>query len=193
MGNTPVYGWPYHELTDPPDGAALGKNLAEAIEASVSRIDGVFIRKSANEQRQGTTVFSDDAELLFNVEAGASYVFDLVLYLSNSGTSGNGDFQMRFAFPAGTLDYSVVGPEVPIGSTSQGQVNWGGKIGNTVSPSAVAQCGCSQVADLPLPVKVAGTFVATDPGTVRLQWAQINASFTTTMHAGSYLAGRRVA
>lgn len=32
---TPVYGWPYQQLPDPPDGAALGQNLALAIEATV--------------------------------------------------------------------------------------------------------------------------------------------------------------
>ena len=35
MPETPVYGWPYHALTDPPDGADLGEDLALAIEATV--------------------------------------------------------------------------------------------------------------------------------------------------------------
>lgn len=36
---TPVYGWPYQEASDPPDGATLGQALAEAIEATVDSID----------------------------------------------------------------------------------------------------------------------------------------------------------
>jgi len=36
---TAIYGWPYQEPTDPPDGADLGKDLAEAIEATVDSID----------------------------------------------------------------------------------------------------------------------------------------------------------
>jgi hypothetical protein len=36
---TAIYGWPYQEATDPPDGASLGQDLAEAIEATVDSID----------------------------------------------------------------------------------------------------------------------------------------------------------
>lgn len=35
MGNTTTYGWPYPELTDPPDGASQMKALANAIDATV--------------------------------------------------------------------------------------------------------------------------------------------------------------
>lgn len=36
MGTTPVYGWPFQALTDPPNGADLGEDLALAIEATVA-------------------------------------------------------------------------------------------------------------------------------------------------------------
>lgn len=36
MPFTPVYGWPYQALTDAPDGANLGEDLALAIEATVN-------------------------------------------------------------------------------------------------------------------------------------------------------------
>lgn len=35
MANTPVYGWPYQGLSDPPNGAGLGESLALAAEATV--------------------------------------------------------------------------------------------------------------------------------------------------------------
>ena len=38
-GTTPVYGLRYAELVDPPDGAALGKNLADDVEAELERVD----------------------------------------------------------------------------------------------------------------------------------------------------------
>jgi hypothetical protein len=38
-GTTATYGLPYQELTDAPDGPALGQNLAEAVEAELERID----------------------------------------------------------------------------------------------------------------------------------------------------------
>ena len=39
MGTTSVYGWPYPELTDPPDGTTAIQALAEAVESDVQRID----------------------------------------------------------------------------------------------------------------------------------------------------------
>lgn len=38
-GITPTYGLRYPELVDPPDGAALGKNLADDVEAELVRVD----------------------------------------------------------------------------------------------------------------------------------------------------------
>lgn len=35
MATTPGYGWPYQALADPPNGAALGEDLALAVEATV--------------------------------------------------------------------------------------------------------------------------------------------------------------
>lgn len=39
MPTTPIYGLPYQALTDIPQGAALGRNLADGIEAQLARID----------------------------------------------------------------------------------------------------------------------------------------------------------
>lgn len=39
MATTPVYGLPYQTLDDPPNGAALGLGLAEAVETELVRID----------------------------------------------------------------------------------------------------------------------------------------------------------
>jgi hypothetical protein len=40
MPNTPVYAWPFQALNDSPDGAALGQNLALAIEATMQTVQG---------------------------------------------------------------------------------------------------------------------------------------------------------
>ncbi len=40
MPNTPIFGWPYQALTDAPDGAALGEDLALAIEATLVELFG---------------------------------------------------------------------------------------------------------------------------------------------------------
>jgi hypothetical protein len=39
-GSTPVYALPYDSLSDPPDGADMGQDLAEAIETQLARVDG---------------------------------------------------------------------------------------------------------------------------------------------------------
>lgn len=39
MATTPIYGLRYQTLADAPDGAALGKNLAEDVESELQRID----------------------------------------------------------------------------------------------------------------------------------------------------------
>jgi hypothetical protein len=39
LPNTPVFAWPYHGLSDPPNGASLGQALALAAESTVSAID----------------------------------------------------------------------------------------------------------------------------------------------------------
>lgn len=59
MPNTPVYGWPYQGLSDPPNGAVLGEGLALGIEATlqtqISTLQALidFVRnKPAAELRQ---------------------------------------------------------------------------------------------------------------------------------------------
>lgn len=37
--NTPIYGFPYQELSDPPHGPNLGQDLATAVETEIDRID----------------------------------------------------------------------------------------------------------------------------------------------------------
>ena len=39
MGATSTYGLPYQDMSDAPDGAALGQNLAEAVETELVRVD----------------------------------------------------------------------------------------------------------------------------------------------------------
>lgn len=44
MGTTPTYGLRYQELTDPPHGPDLGKNLATDVEAQIARLDALRFR-----------------------------------------------------------------------------------------------------------------------------------------------------
>lgn len=42
MGATPIYGFPYQELADAPNGPVLGQLLAQAVETQLARIDRVY-------------------------------------------------------------------------------------------------------------------------------------------------------
>lgn len=41
-GVTPIYNLPYQTTSDPPNGPALGSNLATAVEAQIQRLDGLI-------------------------------------------------------------------------------------------------------------------------------------------------------
>lgn len=43
MPVTPIYSLPYQALSDPPDGAGLGEDLALAVEDELARIDGATV------------------------------------------------------------------------------------------------------------------------------------------------------
>lgn len=55
MAQTPIYGLPYPTLLDPPNGADLGRNLAEAVESELSRIDADLARLDDLTDRSGGT------------------------------------------------------------------------------------------------------------------------------------------
>lgn len=42
-GTTPIYGFPYQELGDPPHGPNLGKQLAEEVEVELQRVDARIV------------------------------------------------------------------------------------------------------------------------------------------------------
>lgn len=48
MATTPVYGWDYQTLADPPNGASLGENLANDIEATVTALNTRVVATEAD-------------------------------------------------------------------------------------------------------------------------------------------------
>ncbi|MEO3929956.1 hypothetical protein ABGB07_39815 [Micromonosporaceae bacterium B7E4] len=70
-GTTPVYGLPYQSTDDPPDGPALGEDLALAVESELQRIDGDIADLSAapGEAYQG----ANDTSALGTYVAGTTH------------------------------------------------------------------------------------------------------------------------
>jgi hypothetical protein len=48
LATTPVYGWDYQSLSDPPNGATLGQNLALDAEATVAALDARLVLAEAD-------------------------------------------------------------------------------------------------------------------------------------------------
>ncbi len=143
MAQTSKYGLPYQELTDPPDGASLGEDLAEAVEDELTRIDGTATgygsRLDTLEGRFGTAGWSDfTADFVpassgdFALTFAQYYVLDSIL----------GFINMRVQYSGSTIDPGSGGniqdtlmgtmPEYlrPGGTTVHVYVRIGGSVGD---------------------------------------------------------------
>lgn len=77
MANTPVYGWPYQSLTDPPDGPNLGEDLALGVEATLAALAA-----------QVTTLQSDVAALqTVTTDLGSAWVNYVPTWTSLTGVN----------------------------------------------------------------------------------------------------------
>jgi hypothetical protein len=123
MGTTAIYQFPYPELTDPPDGPAQIKALAQAIETKVAAIDAVdaAIKQTISKAVSGTWVVNLNANSVATLGvtfAGASFTaIPAVMGMINSGASGtNNKLQLRhvsvtttgFTVAVVTMDSSAV-------------------------------------------------------------------------------------
>lgn len=159
---------------------------ATAIRALGVALDGKRMRKPADEAVASSTALQNDDHLLFTVEAGKSYVFDLVLIFVAGASSSAIDAKVGFSFPgaAGSLTFGTTALD-PATASGLGQVQIGGVAAATSGVSAV---GVGVAGGVDSCVRVSGSIAATAAGTVRLMWAQNTASASSmTLKAGSTL------
>ncbi len=122
MADTTVrYDWPYQEPSDPPDGPALGKDLAEAIEATVGTIDDRITALIASHLTPVTvagatagtaaTGFTVNNATIRTLAAGKHVYVKLDIRTTNAITAGGGDIP-------DTVIFNVAAPYRPAEITS---------------------------------------------------------------------------
>lgn len=105
MPNTAVYGLPYHALSDSPDGAALGEDLAEAVEDELVRIDTALsaatAARVATSQTETSTSYDDLSTPgpAVTVTTGTSARVTVTARIKNSGVNLT---RMSFAISGAT-------------------------------------------------------------------------------------------
>jgi hypothetical protein len=143
-----------------------------------------YARKPANETLSSNTTVQLDDDLAITVASNAVYEIKVVMFIASQTTT---DFKFGFATPAGaTFDYIVNGTDVAgTGYTNATCYPWA-----SGSPSGLAGLGGNTA-----PGMVDGLLVVGGTsGSFRLQWAQNTSGASgTTLLAGSYMIGRRVA
>ena len=93
MATTPGFGWPYQTLSDPPNGAILGEDLALAIEATVQSQVAALATRLDTIEGAWTTWSSTPANL--TVGAGT-------LTTERRLVGKTVDWRLRFVFGAGS-------------------------------------------------------------------------------------------
>ena len=216
MGATSIYGLRYHDLGNTPDGADLGKDLAEDVEAELDRIDDVngtqasslssqsgritalenfdfqFIRKTADEMVTSNTTPQLDNHLFFTGIGGQRYLVKVVCFVQVAGGNSTTDFRASFLMPAlAAAAFGGNGPDPAMASgTAIGQGNWLALYGTATGfiPFGLYNSGTTKI-------EVEGIVtMGVSTGTVTFAWSQDVASANgVTVLANSYMKVNKVA
>lgn len=136
-------------------------------------VDHLLAVKTADESMTSDTTLQNDDHLVVTLEASTTYVFELVLFVSEGG----GSVKAAFVVPSGSSliwdsDSAVTGFVTASGSSE--------RITTTTGDSTARLGGR---------VTTGGT-----PGDLQLQWAQNGSTpATSTLKAGSWIEARKVA
>lgn len=139
--------------------------------------------KAGNTSRTSTTALTADPDLVFALEANATYDFEMEL-LYNGGTNGSSDLKFAFTGPAGYgMTLGNISVTIPAG------VGIGGGTQATTFTSGTVGAGNA------LMTRVTGRLTTSSTaGNLTLTWAQNTSSATaTTLTAGSKMRARRTA
>lgn len=191
---TPIYGFRFQELGDPPHGANLGADLAADVETVVNGIDGrvgvleavtsadLFVRKAVNTARASTTTLADDPELTVTVVPGTIYEFDLMLRYDGPQAA---DFKWLLLGPAGSVFTGLAnGLHSTAAATSDDRV----ESIRTGSGSVIMGCFLTNGVHAHGNIMVDAT-----GGAFKLQWAQNTSDASpVNLRDGSHLSLRKV-
>ena len=148
------------------------------------------VRKSSDETVTGSTTLQDDDELTFAIGANETWAVEVHLYLRAS-TAFDGNVKFATSAPAGaTGRHSVTGldPSNGGGATTGTVKNQSfGGLSTALSVGVAASGSADSYA-----LYTASVVNDSTPGDVTVQWAQLNASGTTTVLAGSFLVAYQI-
>lgn len=160
-------------LTHSGSGYELRMVGSDGSDVKVGVMDSIV--KAADESVTTSTSLQDDDHLTFSVSASTAYQFEGVLHLN---VAGAGAFKMTFTGPAGSVGaFSVI-----YGTSTQEDIAAGSAaLGSSVS-LAPGGSPTGRTARFWGGIQTGGS-----SGSCTLQWAQVIASGTATVMAGSYL------
>lgn len=163
-GTTTRFGFPYQEAADPPDGASLGQDLAEAVETSLGaeadwvngRIDdlpkGVIAQYARTSAITGVTTTETGYVRIDNIPIRAGYRYAVLVPVCNitaDATDRIGRARLRASTSGNATTASTV-----IGQTRNSQ------------PTDVSQTNITPLH---------GTYDATTTGTLSVLWSVVRA------------------
>ncbi len=191
MGTTTTYGWPYPELTDPPDGAGQIKALANAVDTTVGKGLPIYARPSGGASDwnfTGTTYANVPAMAIPLVANG---VYDVTVNLMFYGDQ-TWDSKWRWTYPvgAGVHFYAAV-HYMDVGSTLSTGPFYFFANHSLTSPSPEFYGGCINSVVTAMRWDITHVVGAT-AGTLQLQGAQMTAGGQSSLLAGSKIRAQRI-
>lgn len=219
MGTTSPDGFRYPDLGSSPDGADLGKDLADDVQAKVIAIDtainGIwavntsqgnditalenantalgfeFVRKTADETVTSNNTPQLDNHLFFTGAGSQRYLVKVVCFVIVAGSNSTTDFRASFLMPAlAAASFGGNGPDPAMASgTAVGQGNWLAQYGAT---TAFIPFGLYNSGTTKIEIEGIIT-MGVSTGTVTFAWSQDVASANgVTVLANSYMKVNKI-
>lgn len=146
-----------------------------------------IVRKTADETVSASTSLQDDNHLIFAI--GASEVWFVTYYLFVNANSDAGDFKFDITVPAAaTTRQAIMGAATNASSNESSFRQQSHTTGNALGAGVVNSATIDSTI-----IAFAYIVNSTNAGNVTFRWAQLNASGTTTLLAGSTLVAEKIA
>lgn len=150
MPSTPTYGLRYQDLSEPPDGASLGKNLAEDVEAELLRIDNdLSALKPVTSWASYTPNWSGAGSATFSTRTGRwrrigpkTVVFSIYVVIGNAGSGSDPVSTSLPTAPSRAIRWTFPGHAQSSGAMLQA-VTFTGSTGTVVDRILYARPGAS--------------------------------------------------
>lgn len=190
-GTTTTYGLRYQLAADPPDGAALGKDLAEDVEALLlARFAPIVDQRTTAAAAVTTTTLA--AVLTVTLPAAGTYYYAAKMMVTQTGAVGRPGFALGGTSTA--TAWRWVSTVVPFAATSgmQGQGTNGTTYPAGTAGTALSGSDWANTSGY-VGVDIAGTVTVSVAGTLTFRLNQTSGSGSVTCREGSIVKVVRTA